>query len=134
MKRPVISAWRESPSGLLEPGWYATDDEVPRQGPCETKLEAENRVRELRGQEPAGSRRLAAARRRAEEGGPRPRPAAPRGTVAVPCKACSVCGGAFKVGEAVVIRGKRCLCMPDAMHSGSSSGLVVEYLGDGRGR
>lgn len=124
MKHPVISTWRERASGLLPPGWYATDDAVPRQGPCETKLEAENRVRELRGEEP-----------RSSTGKGRGKAAAlPAGAIRVPCKSCSVCGDPFKVGAAVVIRGKKCLCMPDAMHSGSSSGVVVEYLGDGRGR
>lgn len=57
-----------------------------------------------------------------------------RPTVRIRCKACSVCGGVFKKGEAVVVRGKRCLCMPDAMKSGSSAGRVLEYLGQGRGR
>ncbi|HEY5243166.1 MAG TPA: hypothetical protein VIJ22_16915, partial [Polyangiaceae bacterium] len=33
--------WKEPPGGLLEPGWYATDDARGRRGPFDSKSEAE---------------------------------------------------------------------------------------------
>jgi hypothetical protein len=51
---------------------------------------------------------------------------------AVRCgKECSKCREPFSPGDAVVVRGKKHLCMPCAMKSGSSKGRVLGYLGQG---
>jgi hypothetical protein len=67
-----------------------------------------------------------------------PRPAVPPGVRAThwhptTCgKACSRCKQPFAAGHAVVIRGKKHLCMPCAMKSGSATGTVLKYVGNGR--
>jgi hypothetical protein len=46
-------------------------------------------------------------------------------------KQCSKCHEPFSHGDAVVVRGKKHLCMPCAMKSGSAAGRVLRYIGQG---
>jgi hypothetical protein len=39
-----VEIWYENGRGLLFAGWYAAGDEAPRQGPFETKNEAEGTI------------------------------------------------------------------------------------------